>query len=290
MKLTRHVFGWTADPACADYYERALWNGIVGSQHPSDGNKLYYVSLGSGLWKLFGTPTQDYWCCTGSMSEAFAKLGDSIYFHDERGLYVNLFAASELDWQERGVKLTQDTRFPSEEGTALTVRTAKPAAFALRVRVPYWATGSNVASLNGKSLEGFASPGGYYVLDRTWKDGDRLSIKLPMRLHAHPMPDDPSLQAFMYGPLVLAGRLGTDGLTPATIRAEPTKPRTVPNYPLEPISAPALKAAGDDLGAWIKPGPGSGEFQTTGQARDVTLMPFNRLFDERYAVYWKVTR
>ena len=65
LKLTRHVFGWTADPACADYYERALWNGIVGSQHPSDGNKLYYVSMASGLWKLFGTPTQDYWCCTG---------------------------------------------------------------------------------------------------------------------------------------------------------------------------------------------------------------------------------
>ena len=111
-----------------------------------------------------------------------------------------------------------------------------------------------------------------------------------MSLHTHPMPDDHSMQAIMYGPLVLVGRLGTEGLTPANLRAEPTKPRTVPNYPLEPIAAPGFKAPGDNLSAWIKPGSGPGEFQTTGQARDVTLVPFNRLFDERYAVYWKVTR
>lgn len=289
MKLTRHVFGWTADPACADYYERALYNGIVGSQHPSDGNKLYYVAMGSGLWKLFGTPTQDYWCCTGSMSEAFAKLGDSIYFQDDRGLFVNLFAASELDWQEKGVRVVQETRFPGEEGTKLTIRSSKPSAFALRVRVPYWAVGQNGATLNGKPLEGFAAPGGYYVLDRTWKDGDTLAIRLPMSLHAHPMPDDPSIRAYMYGPQVLAGRLGTEGLTPATLRAEPTKPRTVPGYSLEPVAAPAFKAAGDDLG-WIKPGAAPGTFRTSGQERDVDLVPFNTLFDERYAIYWKVTR
>ena len=290
MKLTRHVFGWTADPACADYYERALWNGIVGSQHPADGNKLYYVSLAPGLWKLFGTPTQDYWCCTGSMSEQFSKLGDSIWFQDGRGLYLNQFAASELDWKERGVRVVQETRFPEDETTTLTVRTPKPAAFPLRVRVPYWATGTNTAALNGKALEGFAAPGGYYVLDRTWNDADRLTLRFPMSLHPHPMPDDPTLVAFMYGPLVLAGRLGTEGLTPATLRAAPTKPRTVPNYPLEPVAAPAFPAGTGDLASWIKPGSAPREFRTTGQPQDVTLVPFYRLFDERYAVYWKVGR
>src|SRR5437016_5387168 len=90
LKLTRHIFGWTADPACADFYERALFNGIIGSQHPHDGEKLYYVNLAAGLWKLFGTPGQDYWCCTGTMSESFSQFGDSIYFHDDAGVYVNL--------------------------------------------------------------------------------------------------------------------------------------------------------------------------------------------------------
>ena len=93
QKLTRHVFGWTADARAADYYERAYYNGILGVQHPRDGSKLYYVPLQSGFWKLFGTSMHDFWCCTGSMAEAFSKLGDSIYFKDDAGLYVNLFVA-----------------------------------------------------------------------------------------------------------------------------------------------------------------------------------------------------
>ncbi len=290
LKLTRHLFSWTADPACADYYERALWNGILTSQHPADGEKLYYVSLASGLWKLFGTPFHDYWCCTGTMSESYAKLGDSIYFHDAAGLWVNLFAASEVDWADKGVRVLQETAFPREDVVTLTVRAARPTRFALRVRVPYWATGANGATLNGRALEGFASPGGYYVLDRAWRDGDRLAVRLPMGLHAHAMPDDPGLQAFMYGPLVLAGRLGAEGLTPETLRAEPTKPRTVPEYKVPAVSAPALAAPGDDLAAWIKPTGNALEFRTSGQSRDVTLVPFHSLFDERYAVYWRVSR
>jgi DUF1680 family protein len=290
LKLTRHVFGWTADPACADYYERALFNGILGSQHPRDGEKLYYVNLAAGLWKLFGTPGHDYWCCTGTMSESFSRLGDSIYFHDDAGVYVNLFIASELDWSERGVRLVQETRFPEEDRTTLRVHASKPIRFALRVRVPYWATRGGTATLNGRALEGFATPGSYYVFDRTWRNGDRLEVSLPMNLHMHPMPDDPTLQAVMYGPLVLVGRLGTEGLTPEVLRAEPTKPRMVPEYKAKPIPAPELRARGPDPSAWInRAAGGTLEFHTVGQPRDVTLVPLHTIFDERYAVYWKVT-
>jgi uncharacterized protein len=276
LKLTRHVFGWTADPACADYYERALLNGILGSQHPRDGEKLYYVNLATGLWKLFGTPTQDYWCCTGTMSESFSELGDSIYFHDDAGIYVNLFIASELSWMERGVHIVQETRFPDEAGTTIRIRTAKPGRFALRVRVPYWAQGGS-AALNGRVLDGFASPGGYFVLDRTWRNGDSVSIKLPMSLHLHPMPDDPTLAAVMYGPMVLAGRLGTDGLTPEVLRAEPTKPRTVPEYKDKPGPALALRAQDIRRGSEL-------EFR----AGNMALVPFHTVFDERYAIYWRL--
>ena len=288
LKLTRHIFGWTADPACADYYERALINGILGSQHPRDGEKLYYVSLATGLWKMFGTPTQDYWCCTGTMSESFSEFGDSIYFHDDGGVYVNLFIASELNWSERGVRLVQETRLPDEEGTTLRIRAPKPVRFALRIRVPYWAQGGS-ASLNGRVLDGFAAPGGYFVVDRTWRDGDSVAIKLPMSLHLHPMPDDPTLAAVMYGPLVLVGRLGTDGLTPDLLRAEPTKPRTVPEYKDKPGPALELRTQGAAPSAWIRRASERGlEFRTAGQTRDVTLVPFHTIFDERYAVYWRL--
>ena len=288
QKLTRQLFCWTADPRAADYYERAYYNGILGVQHPSDGNKLYYVPLQGGFWKLFGTPLADFWCCTGSMAESFAKLGDSIYFHDDKGIYVNLFVPSEVTWREKKLRVVQDTNFPNEENSRLTVRTESPTRMALRIRVPYWASGGS-ASLNGKPLEGFASPGSYFVLDRVWGNGDRVDIRLPMALHAAPMPDDPTLQAVMYGPLVLAGKLGSAGLNAKNLRAPPTPPRQVPEYTTEPVSVPAIVAPRNDVVSRIRPVPGRPlQFRTTGQVNDIDLVPLNRVFDERYAVYWKV--
>lgn len=291
LKLTRHVFGWTADPRCADFYERALFNGILGTQHPSDGMTLYYVPLASGYWKLFGHPNESFWCCNGTGLESYSKFGDSIYFHDDAGVYVNLFIASELEWQERGVRLVQETRFPFEDTAQLTIRCARPTRFALRVRVPYWVGRGGSASLNGHALDAYAAPSSYLVLDRTWRDGDRLAVAMPMALHAQPMPDDAGIQALMYGPLVLAGRLGTTGLTSDVIRAAPTKPRTVPEYASDPVSAPSFVAGAGDLSSWITRRSAAGaplEFRTVGQATDVTLVPLNTVIDERYAVYWKV--
>jgi DUF1680 family protein len=288
LKLTRHVFEWTADPRCADYYERALFNGILGTQHPADGMTVYYVPLASGYWKLFGLPRDAFWCCTGSGLESFAKLGDSIYFHDGDGLYVNLLVASELDWQEKGLRVVQETRFPESGTTTLTVRCSKPAQMNLRVRVPYW-TRSGRAKLNGRPLEAFASPSSYLAIDRVWRDGDRLDVELEMSLHTHPMPDDPSVLAVLYGPLVLAGKLGTEGLTAKTLRAKPTPPRTVPEYEGPPVAAPPLTVASDDPAAWVRPVSGKTlEFQTTAPA--LTLVPLNQVIDERYAVYWNVRR
>ena len=147
--------------------------------------------------------------------------------------------------------------------------------------------------MNGRALDGFAAPGGYFVLDRTWKDGDRRDVALPMALHVRPMPDDPAVQALMYGPLVLVGKLGTDGITPEHLRAEPTRPRMVPEFKYQPPPAPALRARPDDPSTWIPRVSGDDqplEFRTSGQERDVTLVPFHTLFDERYAVYWRVTK
>lgn len=288
LKLTRHVFQWTADPRAADYYERAVFNGILGTQHPADGDKLYYVPLASGYWKLFGTPLHDFWCCTGTGAESFSKLGDSIYFRDDAGVFVNLFIASTLTWAEKGIRITQNTRFPEEESTSLSFDCDRPTRMALRIRIPYWATRGGSASLNGRQLESFAGPSSYLVVDRTWRSGDTLRISLPMHLRVEATPDDPSVQAVMYGPLVLAGRLGTEGLTGATLRAPPTAPRTVPEFPPNSaVAAPVLNSRGSDVSEWVsRTGPLA--FRTRGQDQDVSLIPFYKILDERYAVYWKV--
>jgi uncharacterized protein len=294
LKLTRQLFTWEPDPAYADYYERTYFNGILPTQHPADGEKAYYTPIASGYWKLFGAPLQGFWCCHGSGVESFSKLADSVYFHDDAGVYVNLFVPSEVEWREKGVRITQDTAFPASDRITLRVQCDTPTRMALRVRVPYWATKGGTASLNGRPAAKVTAPTTWYVVDRTWGKNDTLELTLPMSLHVHPMPDDPSVQAIMYGPLVLVGKLGTEGLTPDNLRAPPTPPREVPEYKNQKTMvippAPTFVARSDDLSSWIRPVAGKPlEFRTAGQATDVTLVPLYTLFDERYAIYWKVS-
>jgi DUF1680 family protein len=222
--------------------------------------------------------------------ENFSKTGDSIYFHDGEGIFVNLFVASEVTWPEKGVRLIQDTKFPEGDTMTFTVRTGRATRMALRLRVPYWATSGASARLNGKSIKVEKAPSSYFVIDRVWRDDDRVQWQLPMSLHAAPMPDDPSIIAVMYGPLVLAGRMGTDGITDDNRRAVPTPPREVPEFrnPAPP-KAPELIGDANDLSRWIKPVAGKAlEFRTARQPHDFALAPLYQVFDERYAVYWKV--
>ena len=268
LKLTRHLFCWDPAPKYADYYERALWNGILSTQNPETGMTMYYVPLVTGGRKIFGQPNDSFWCCTATGLESHAKYGDSIYFHNDTTLFVNQFIASEVDWKGKGVKVRQETRFPERESTTLIVKTRKPVKFSMCIRLAYWITKDFAVRLNGKPLDSGAKPCSYLDINRTWHDGDKVEIALPMALHVHPMPDDRTLVAFMYGPFVLAGKLGSEGLMKENAQL------------FGNLKNPAT---------WIKPVQGEVlTFKTTGQKTNFTLVPFHRLFGERYAVYWRV--
>jgi len=137
---------------------------------------------------------------------------------------------------------------------------------------------------NGKVLDASASPGSYLTLSRVWKAGDKIEMSLAMQLRIEAMPDDPKMQAVMYGPVVLAGDLGSEGLTPELI-VGPNAPR----LQRMPIQVPVFKAVGADPSSWIKPGDKPLTFHTSGQQKDVTLAPLNSIFDKRYSVYWQVS-
>jgi len=298
MKLARHLYSWEPDPHYFDYYERTLLNERIGTIRPEKGYTQYYLSLTPGAWKTFNTEDKSFWCCTGSGVEEYSKINDSIYWHDDKGVYVNLFIASELNWEEKGLKLRQETKFPDQASTALVITASKPTQMALRLRIPAWVNGGSV-KINGKALEATGAPGSYLTINRTWKTGDRVDFELPMQLWSESMPDDPKTVAFLYGPLVLAGDLGNEGLTERVIIG-PNAPRMrTPNAPpraqnpnapppVPPIEIPTFKASGE-LSSWIKPGDKPLTFHTVGQARDVTLVPINKLFDKRYSVYWQVS-
>ncbi len=305
LKLARHLYSWSPEPSYFDYYEHTMLNMRIGTIHPQTGVTQYYLSLNPGAYKTFNTDYESFWCCTGSGVEEYSKLNDSIYWRDADGVYVNLFVASELNWAEKGFKLRQETKFPEQQSTSLVVAAAGPARMSIRLRVPSWLKSAPTVKLNGKPLEASAAPGSYLTISRVWKTADRIEMELPMHLTVEKMPDDPTIQAFLYGPLALAGDFGADGLTPNMLvgpnspRARWPRPAGVANpnananagrggAPLPPVDF-NLKAAHSDPAAWIKPTGKPLTFQTTGQTRDVTLVPINSVFDRRYVVYWQVS-
>ncbi len=288
LKLTRHLFSWEPRAEYMDYYERALFNSILSTQDPKTGMMMYFVTLAPGRWKFYNLPTECFWCCTGTGMENHAKYGDTIYFHDEEGIFVNLFIASELNGTARSVRIRQETRFPDEAATSLTIHTERPREFSLRVRVPAWATKDVAVRLNGKPFPVEARPSSYLQIGRTWSDGDRLEITMPMSLHVAAMPDDKTVVAFMYGPLVLAGKLGGEGLADDQVYLKDQWYRFPRNQVAE---APVLLAESDDFVRCIrKVRDDPPTFRTVGLEKDITLVPYHQLFGERYVVYWRVFR
>jgi hypothetical protein len=272
MKLTRQLYSWTGDPRYFDYYERALYNHRLGTIRPDTGATQYYLSLTPGAWKTFNFEDKSFWCCTGTGVEEFSKLNDSIYWKDDRGVYVNLFIPSDLNWSEKGFRLKQETKFPDTPGTTLHITVDKPLQLAVNLRIPEWLTGGPV-KINGKPIEASASPGSYLTLNRIWKTGDRVEMDLPMRLRVEGMPDDPKMQAVLYGPIVLAADLGMKGLSRELIVG---------------VSAPQMRKAGPvDIPALelssIKPGE-----PLTFHMNGTTLRPLSRILDRRYNVYFMV--
>jgi DUF1680 family protein len=300
MKLGRHIHGWTADARVMDDYERLLFNVRLGTQN-WDGMLMYYVSLKPGLYKTFnkpfGTPgTQDggLWCCTGTGIEEYSKLNDTIYSHDAHSLYVNLFISSELAWPEQKLRVVQETEFPREQGTTLAMHPEAPVRLAVKLRIPYWATQGVALRINGQTQPITATPGTYVAIERVWKEGDRIELSLPMHLHTAPAADDPTVQAMMYGPLVLAGRMGRQDLTEEDILG-PSGPSTMVDADeladgKNPFAMPAFPAASAEETGWIVPVE-DGEplqFKTRGLAQELPVSPLYQILDERYTVYFKV--
>ncbi|MDH7512635.1 MAG: glycoside hydrolase family 127 protein, partial [Clostridiales bacterium] len=288
LKLTRHLFSWEPSAEAMDFFERALFNHILASQDPATGMVCYYVPLRPGAFRTYSTPDNSFWCCVGTGMENHAKYGDSIYSRDDHSLYVNLFISSELNWREKGLRVRQETKFPDEDKTRLTFKTEKPVRLTLKLRYPGWAVSGIMVKVNGKEKPIKDSPGSYITIEREWKGGDGLDVTIPMSLRLESMPDDPKMVAFLYGPTVLAGDLGTEGLTEEE-RYGPSAPRL---GRLRPVQVPALIVDKvEDVLKKILPVSGDRLTHKTrgiGQPHDVTLVPFFKLHDRRYSVYWKI--
>jgi hypothetical protein len=269
LKLTRHLFCWEPREEYADYYERALCNHILASQNPETGMMCYYVPLRTGSRKNFNSPEGDFWCCTGTGVENHGKYGDSIYFHNQSQLYVNQFIGSILDWKEKGLKVTQESRFPEEEQSGLTFRCAAPVELEVKVRHPGWARRGFQIQVNGEQVEA-GQPGSYVAIKREWKDADRIEIKMPFELREEAFASKPERAAVMDGPLVLAATINMKQPNPGIVSAPATWLGD-----LRPVANETATFAGPVF--WI---PGEE------QPDSLTLEPFYKLYRRNYEVYW----
>jgi DUF1680 family protein len=277
--------------AYADFYERTLYNHILSAQHPGDGGFVYFTPMRPQHYRVYSQVDQGMWCCVGSGLESQARHGEFIYAHDGDSLYVNLFIASTLDWRERGIHITQSTRFPDEARSRITVQDA--AEFALKIRYPGWvAPGAFKLKLNGKPVAVKARPGSYAELRRRWAAGDRVDIELPMRTTLEPMPGLKHYVAVLHGPIVLAAKTPQPGET-LSFRADDSRMGHIPQGPVCPQeAAPVFVSDQADFARRIRPVKGQpltftapGFIEGRG-AEGMQLIPFFRLHDSRYMLYW----
>jgi DUF1680 family protein len=293
LRLTMRLFEREPDARYADFYERALFNHILSSQHPAHGGFVYFTPIRPRHYRVYSQPSHCFWCCVGSGMESHGKHGQFIYAHAGSDLLVNLFIASTLDWPERGVRLRQETAFPDQPGTRLTFALTRPQHFTVRLRHPGWvARDAFGVRINGRPWRGESTPSSYLAIDREWRDGDRVELALPMRTAVEKLPDGSDYVALVHGPIVLAARTGTegiDGLVAGDGRMAHVSPG--PYLPLD--GAPMLVGDPESLAAGVRPVAGrtltftARDLIRPASAADLELVPFFRVHDSRYMVYWR---
>jgi DUF1680 family protein len=303
LKLTEDLHRRNPEARYADYYELATFNHILSSQHPEHGGYVYFTPARPRHYRNYSAPGEAMWCCVGTGMENHSKYGQFIYTHVGDALYVNLFAASELNWRDRGIRLRQETAFPYGETSRITIAEGK-GQFPLLVRYPGWvAPGAFVVKVNGKPVSIVTGPSSYVTIDRKWKKGDVVDITFPMHNSVKYLPNVPQYIALMHGPILLGMKTGTEDL--AHLIADDSRFGQYASGKKLPIDEAPILISNDIEGIANHLQPISGKpLHFTLDARQggdsplsivnyplsihspLELQPFFEIHDSRYMMYW----
>jgi uncharacterized protein len=293
LRLTERLFRAEPSAEYADFYERALFNHILSTEHPVHGGFVYFTPIRPRHYRVYSQPSQCFWCCVGTGMENHGKYGQFIYAHTGDELYVNLFIASALRWPERRLELQQETSFPDEARTRLVLSLEQPQRLTLRVRHPVWAAESGFEiRVNGQPWPERSAPSSYASVTREWQQGDRVEIDLPMRTAIEPLPDGSDYVAVLHGPIVLAARTGTEDLE-GVIAGDDRMGHVSPGPYLPLDSAPMLVGDRSTLADHVRQISGrpmtftASDIIRPAEARSLELVPFFRVHDSRYMIYWR---
>ncbi len=296
MRLSRMLYTQTLDLKYIDYYERAMYNHILSSQHPKHGGLVYFTSMRPQHYRVYSQPEIAFWCCVGSGIENHAKYGEMIYTHNDHSLFVNLFIPSKLSWEDRKVVLTQETSFPEEETTTLTLSMKENEKFNLNIRHPKWIEkGAMIVAVNGEEIKSNSAPGDYISILRKWKNEDVITVQFKMQPYYEQMPDKSPYYALFYGPLVLAAETGHDDLD--GLLADGSRMGHVAHGKLySRETAPVLVVDGENWQNKIKKVSADklefdiSQLITPDSLDNLVIKPFYAIHDARYMVYWQVLK
>jgi DUF1680 family protein len=291
LRLSKMLYQTSLDKKYIDYYERALYNHILSTQNPETGGFVYFTQMRPGHYRVYSQPQTGFWCCVGSGLENHAKYGEMIYAHTADELYVNLFIPSELSWKEKDIKVTQKTGFPDESKTTLIINTQKAKEFTLKLRNPDWVeNGKRRVTVNGKE-HAIRTNEEYVSISRKWMDDDAVEMEMPMHVSVEQLPDKSNYYSFMYGPVVLAAKTGTENLT--GLFADDSRGGHIAHGRQIPLKdMPIVVSESDKLASLVEPVSDKpltftlSNLYSEKYPEEMELIPFFRLHESRYIIYW----
>jgi len=296
MRLAEYLWRWTGDTAFADYWEKNFYNGVLAQQHPETGMVAYYLPLRSGSVKQWSTPTDDFWCCQGTLLQAQTNYTEQIFYENEGNLLLAQFIPCHFELDRPGnrveIKLTENPQLefnhrPSAQAYTLKIECDKPQEFIVGIRLPSWISEKPDIKVNGETQKTSEQHLKIYEIQKMWNQ-DTVEIRLPFHLEPCPLPDMPDTIAFMEGPIVLAGILGEGQTQLASRTLENGDPRdrvefltekTLYGYSSNPSSL--LIPDNERTPSHWKSG-----YRSVGQKENIRFIPLYEIRDERYAVYF----
>lgn len=295
LKLSKQLYLSSSSLDYIDYYERALYNHILSSQHPEKGGFVYFTPMRPRHYRVYSQSDEGFWCCVGSGLENHGKYGELIYAHSDKDVFVNLFIPSSLTWKEHELTLTQTTNFPFEERSEIKLDLKRPQKFTLNVRRPEWIEeGKFKVLVNHKEVKVKPGTSSYVAVERKWRSGDVVSVLLPMHTEVEFLPDSSSWASFVHGPIVLAA--ATDKTDLEGLRADGSRMGHIANGPLYSIEeAPLLVSSDRNFASAVKPVNSkpltftASDLISSEKYKNVELVPFFQVHDARYMLYWPVT-
>ena len=282
VRTASYLLKYTGEARYADYIERALYNGFLAQQNAQTGMPAYFLPLGAGSRKKWGTKTRDFWCCHGTMVQAQTLYPELVWFTDGDKITTAQYIPSEFTAEMNGANVTvsqttgmkyyNDQAFFDEKDDGqmsrwllkFSVKCDKPVRFTLSLRVPEWAKGVEL-EVNGKNT---AAPvkDGWLDITSDWQN-DSVQVFFPSELRAETLPDMPELMSVVDGPIVLAGITGSDcGITGADKLNEQFMPQMEHTYGTFP---------------WRQ-----NSWRTRNQPQSVMFRPLYEVTDEEYTVYF----